>query len=110
MRAYRTKEDVPWRDILTILRWYLDMKTSNIRHAMKWGGVEAAKIELSDLRAGYDGLRGLRRFLGYGGETRCEWAARELLRICSKKRMAFSAIRCFHACSPNFSLSRLICF
>ena len=79
MRAYRTKEEVPWKDILAILRWYLDMKADNIRYAMKWGGVEAGRVELPDLQAGYDGLRGLRRFRGYRNETRAEEKAAALL-------------------------------
>ena len=78
MRTYRTTEEVPWKDVLAILRWYLEMNLTGLEIAERYGKDLAQSPYYGHLQTACAASSSLRRFLGRG-ETRTERKAADLL-------------------------------
>lgn len=79
MKAYRIQEEVPWREITSVLYWYLEMQVEDIWRHQKHGNQWCVALALPRLRATRESVHHLRRFLGYPGTTKWEREAAKLL-------------------------------
>jgi len=78
LRKYCFTEKTRWREILSVLRWQLELRISDAqRRRAKNGSLSALDREL--LQTAYNDSRFLHRFLGRSKETKLEQAAAELL-------------------------------
>lgn len=80
MKRYRTQEEVPWRDITSVLYWYLEMQVRDIWRHQRRGDQWSVERSLPRLRATSESIHRFRRFLGYDSETKWEREAGLLLR------------------------------
>ena len=79
VRQYQTKAEVPWKDVLNILYWGLELRVRHIQHQQKRGDSRAAALSMPQLRTNHRAVQSLRRFLCCRGETKWEREARFLL-------------------------------
>lgn len=79
MRSYRTKEEVPWKDILEMLYWCLGVQVRHTRHQFERGDLQALSPMVPQLRQRSACVARLRRFWGCRGVTKWEREATALL-------------------------------
>lgn len=85
MQNYRIKKQVPWQDVLHVLRWHLKMRVRDYKRYCQFlqgelpdkNIAEAAQNAVMDSYRSYSALRS---FLGYHVKTKLEREALEVMR------------------------------
>lgn len=78
MRKYRIKTEVPWNDVLYVLRWHLNMRITQCLYHNEWTD-DMRKISMQDLKESLHCYTSVRHFLGYRVSTKLEQRAAETL-------------------------------
>ena len=81
MRLYHLDEAVPWREILRIQRWHLEVLLRHLQRLRACGNptLDIAPYN-SQLQISYAAYRSLRSFLGYNSNTKIEQAVQACLK------------------------------
>lgn len=78
MQKYRVNEEVPWNDILDIIRWSQEVHMMQLRRVVNMGRLTKNDGSLRNLRISCGCSKSLRRFLRRP-ETKMDQRAAELL-------------------------------
>ena len=78
MQKYRVNEEVPWNEVLDIIRWSQEVHMMQLQRVIDLGKFRKNDGSLRNLRASCACSKALRRFLGRR-ETKLDRRAAELL-------------------------------
>ena len=78
MQKYRVNEEVPWNEVLDIIRWSQEVHMMQLQRVIDLGKFRKNDGSLRNLRASSACSKALRRFLGRR-ETKLDRRAAELL-------------------------------